>query len=553
MNFINNLLSFILKKSNETSTLHKENTFQGNDVSIGNETLNKNVEKKKENTTPLISDNYIKFTKNNNKNKYHDFYSLEFVNNGKLIVKENETLGCLLCTIDYEKSVNYIIGKNYNFEEEEFFKEFSEPLQNYLFIFIQGVYDTEVDFSKTVITPYNFYTKVIKDDQIIDKKSFWASSAPLINYKGELFWQPKYSDFQNGVITIEGSNYLNVPNMYAAISLMKLINKCNICDENFIKIYFYRKNCLSFYMLYEICKTADSLEIMPNKFDDDIDTVNYCAKFSKKRINDIAFIYYCLDKRNGHTAYFDNLYGAKGNKISCAGSAIYNIPYSEYVKGLNWIMNYQAQYVLLDEQKQNFKKLAKHIYNNYHIDGDYHKFPEEFINELILEDDFLDELSKYINSNYYEVVPYDNSPQKEKIQERNRNKKNLLKDKYQELKSYLVKNDIYSTRWKSEIDLFKLIYSYNSNAIYQYHDDWLGLQSLDIYIPNEKIAFEYQGQQHYEAIDFWGGEEGFKYRQKLDEQKRKLCKENNVKLIEWRYDEPISKIVLDKKLKMINL
>ena len=29
---------------------------------------------------------------------------------------------------------------------------------------------------------------------------------------------------------------------------------------------------------------------------------------------------------------------------------------------------------------------------------------------------------------------------------------------------------------------------------------------------------------------------------------KKLCKENNVKLIEWRYDEPISKIMLDKKL-----
>lgn len=54
---------------------------------------------------------------------------------------------------------------------------------------------------------------------------------------------------------------------------------------------------------------------------------------------------------------------------------------------------------------------------------------------------------------------------------------------------------------------------------------------------------------YFEPIDFWGGEEGFKYRQKLDEQKRKLCIENNIKLIEWRYDEPISQIMLNKKLK----
>ena len=101
------------------------------------------------------------------------------------------------------------------------------------------------------------------------------------------------------------------------------------------------------------------------------------------------------------------------------------------------------------------------------------------------------------------------------------------------------------------MDLFKLVYSHYSDAIYQYRDSWLGLQSLDIYIPSQRLAFEYQGLQHYEPIDFQGGQEGFKRRQLLDEQKRKLCKENNVKLIEWRYDEPISKIMLDKKLKII--
>lgn len=34
----------------------------------------------------------------------------------------------------------------------------------------------------------------------------------------------------------------------------------------------------------------------------------------------------------------------------------------------------------------------------------------------------------------------------------------------------------------------------------------------------------------------------------MDEKKRKLCQENKVKLIEWKYNEIISKITLDKKI-----
>ena len=34
----------------------------------------------------------------------------------------------------------------------------------------------------------------------------------------------------------------------------------------------------------------------------------------------------------------------------------------------------------------------------------------------------------------------------------------------------------------------------------------------------------------------------------MDEKKRKLCQENKIKLIEWKYNEIISKITLDKKI-----
>ena len=104
-------------------------------------------------------------------------------------------------------------------------------------------------------------------------------------------------------------------------------------------------------------------------------------------------------------------------------------------------------------------------------------------------------------------------------------------------------------KWSSEQSLYALIVKYFNDAIYQYQDKWLGLQSLDVYIPSLKIAFEYQGEQHYSATDFFGGEEKFKIRQERDARKRALCLENGVTLIEWRYDEEITKEILATKLK----
>ncbi|WP_176505881.1 DUF2726 domain-containing protein [Bacillus wiedmannii] len=46
---------------------------------------------------------------------------------------------------------------------------------------------------------------------------------------------------------------------------------------------------------------------------------------------------------------------------------------------------------------------------------------------------------------------------------------------------------------------------------------------------------EYQGRQHYEATDFFGGEKEFKLRKKRDDIKRMYCKEQRIPLIEVPY------------------
>ena len=107
----------------------------------------------------------------------------------------------------------------------------------------------------------------------------------------------------------------------------------------------------------------------------------------------------------------------------------------------------------------------------------------------------------------------------------------------------------YNVIWKSEMLLYNLVKAYYPDAIMHYKDSWLGQQHLDIYVPSKRIAFEYHGQQHYENIEFFGGEYGLYKRKVLDFNKRKLCEENNITLIEWEYYVPIYPVYFVRKLK----
>jgi hypothetical protein len=69
---------------------------------------------------------------------------------------------------------------------------------------------------------------------------------------------------------------------------------------------------------------------------------------------------------------------------------------------------------------------------------------------------------------------------------------------------------------------------------------WLGLQRLDVYVPALGFAIEYQGVQHFEPVDLFGGEEGYARRVEMDERKREACRSAGVLLIEWLYDSPVS-------------
>ncbi len=105
-------------------------------------------------------------------------------------------------------------------------------------------------------------------------------------------------------------------------------------------------------------------------------------------------------------------------------------------------------------------------------------------------------------------------------------------------------------RWVQEYKLFNLVCFWYSDTIFQYTPPWLNGQSLDMFVPNLNLGIEYQGKQHYESVDYFGGDEKLIDNAARDSNKATLCKQNNIKLYQWPYTKKVTfsavKELLDK-------
>lgn len=82
----------------------------------------------------------------------------------------------------------------------------------------------------------------------------------------------------------------------------------------------------------------------------------------------------------------------------------------------------------------------------------------------------------------------------------------------------------------------RLLIENNLKYFREYKSNWLVNRnnkqlSLDFFLPEQNIAIECQGLQHFKPINFFGGVEKYLSQVINDEDKRKKCIENNIKLI----------------------
>jgi hypothetical protein len=70
---------------------------------------------------------------------------------------------------------------------------------------------------------------------------------------------------------------------------------------------------------------------------------------------------------------------------------------------------------------------------------------------------------------------------------------------------------------------------------------YINVLPFDFYLPKYNICIEYDGEQHFEPLEFFGGIKAFDELKKRDEIKTKFCRDNNIKLIRISYRDSIKK------------
>lgn len=131
--------------------------------------------------------------------------------------------------------------------------------------------------------------------------------------------------------------------------------------------------------------------------------------------------------------------------------------------------------------------------------------------------------------------------------------KSIEKGMYADIDLY--EYSIPENKWKSEQLMFQLITQMfpKKPVYYQYRADFLkqgnSQLSYDVFIPSLHLAFEYQGKQHFEPIDFFGGKDGFEKQQWRDKQKLKLSIENHITLVYINYWDDLNVQLIQQRIK----
>ena len=269
-----------------------------------------------------------------------------------------------------------------------------------------------------------------------------------------------------------------------------------------------------FFVIMEVCKKAELFHPVKNLFPDD-EKIHYLAVFDKRDMESVLLMYHLL-----YTNGTGDLFGG----------------YSIYEYSLPWYQTHLREEGTVLRSPYLPDRLARFqgclpFYHN----PSKTVYVRRNIDHILESGYFSSELDFFLNLTrilmpffqwwYLDLALYEE-------RDGYRTDWRLARTK---IRTKLTADGIIKPRWKHELSLFHAVRKRHRDTLYQYRPDWLGRQSLDLYIPSLRTAIEYQGIQHYHPVEFFGGEEALLQRQELDRQKKILCGDNHVRLIEWPY------------------
>ena len=317
---------------------------------------------------------------------------------------------------------------------------------------------------------------------------------------------------------IENDKLLSNPYVDAFLSQFEDIDTdrkaCFLFPESFVS---------QFYVITEVCRQAEVFRPVNSLFPDE-EKVHYLAVFDKENMDTVLLMYHLL-----YTNTSQEVFGG----------------YSLYDYSLSWYQTHLWQDGIVLRSPYLPDRLAK-----FQGNLPFHHNPVKTVHvrrniEHILECGYFKSELDFFLSLTRVIMPFfqwwytDLALYEEK--DGLRANWRLARTK---IRTKLTAEGIIKPKWKHELSLFHAVRGFYPDTLYQYRPDWLGRQSLDLYIPSLSTAIEYQGVQHYLPVEFFGGEEALSQRRDLDRVKKELCEANSVRLIEWPYSvDPTDKNV----------
>lgn len=216
----------------------------------------------------------------------------------------------------------------------------------------------------------------------------------------------------------------------------------------------------------------------------------------------------------------------------------------EYIPFSKLVINTLDDFYNFVSNTNQFSQIKTIINNSFTVESNYYS---SFTGSIQFNYPLIRKQSPYyISLGRKEIICYSYNPTI-------KSKKEIL-DLFNSLEAYyredtgLYKRGI-SSDGEAVVYLHLRKYLKENEIILQYSPEWLKPQRVDLFIPSLNLAIEYQGRQHFEAIEYFGGQKTFEEQQIRDKIKKSLAEEKGVKLEYITYEEDIQERILEIKNK----